>query len=101
MEGSPYDVLLEQRISKNGFTESVIELRSLLILGENAIPHATLWLHRNARAYNPWHIVSVGTFMDPIADYVSYFDQKGKRVTVSLEDFLKNAAAARCLSAKL
>lgn len=94
-EPSPYDAVILEKDSSDGYAEYLLEIRSLLI-NADPLPHLTLWTQRNDSAHNPWHVVTVGVAKDPRYDYVSWYNQNTKRVSASKIDFLKSLLPKEC-----
>ena len=93
--GSPYDAVVEENESADGLAESLVELRSLLVLRDPR-PHVTVWLQRNDPAHNPWGLVTVGVGADPGDDYASWRGPDGRRVAGSLAAFVETRLPSAC-----
>lgn len=94
-EGSPFDAQIGEIFSSDGYSESIIEVRSLLILGD-AFPHLTIWMNRFGPVQNPWKVVTVGIMNDAFNDYVSWMPASGPRVSASLDTFIKTLLPTQC-----
>ncbi len=94
-EQSPFDALIEQKTSSDGFMETVLEVRSLLIR-QDPLPHLTIWSYRQDPAHNPWKMISIGIMPQQISDYASWADANGKRVSGTMKDFLKAQLSEDC-----
>lgn len=94
-EGSPYDAKIGEVFSNDGYSESVIEVRSLLIY-KDAFPHVTIWMNRFGPVQNPWQIVTIGIMNDSINDYVSWKSVDGRRVSDSVDNFIKTLLPSQC-----
>ena len=89
-EGSPYDAVIGEKISDDGYPEYTIEIRSLLIRPDPR-PHGTIWLHREDPAHNPRHIISLGVMSEASSDYASWRSQAtGKRVSGTMAEFIRS-----------
>lgn len=95
-EGSPYDAQIGEVFSSDGYSESVIEVRSLLIY-KDAFPHVTIWMNRFGPVQNPWQIVTIGIMNDSINDYVSWKSATdSRRVSDSADNFIKSLLPVQC-----
>lgn len=93
--GSPYDAVVEETESADGLVETVVELRSLLVLRDPR-PHVTVWLQRNDPAHNPWNLVTVGVAADPGDDYASWRGPDRRRVVGTFAAFVETRLPAAC-----
>lgn len=91
---NPYDALIEQTKDRDGFAEFSVEVRSLLILAD-PLPHATLWVHSQNTAKNPWKIVSIGIREQAPKDYASWMTNHG-RATGSIDDLARSYLGETC-----
>ena len=95
-EISPYDALIGQKNSSDGFVEYQVEVRSLLIMPQDPGPHVTLWVGRNDPKHNPWHVVTVGITENQKFDYVSWRPTNTNRVSATLSEFIKSLMDVDC-----
>ena len=96
VEGSPYDAQIGEVFSSDGNSESIIEVRSLLIY-KDAFPHVTIWMNRFGPVQNPWQVVTIGIMNDSINDYVSWKSATdGKRVSDSVDNFIRTLLPVQC-----
>ncbi|TPW20260.1 MAG: hypothetical protein FD126_1861, partial [Elusimicrobia bacterium] len=93
--GSPYDAVIEERASSDGLPESLVEVRSLLVLPDPR-PHATVWFQRQDPAHNPDGVVTLGVGATPADDYVSWRGPDGHRVRGSWPEFVTSRLPAAC-----
>lgn len=93
--GSPYDAVLEERDSSDGLPETLLEVRSMLILRDPR-PHATVWFQRQDPAHNPDGLVTLGVGATPADDYASWRGPDGRRVAGSYADFVSTRLPAGC-----
>lgn len=94
-EQSPFDAVIAEVQSADGFTEYVLEVRSLLIR-KDPLPHLTLWSYRQDPAHNPWKMVSIGILPQAQSDYASWKNESGGRVSGTMKDFLKAQLPQEC-----
>lgn len=95
-QGSPYDAVVEERDSADdGLPESLVEVRSLLVLRDPR-PHVTVWLKRQDPAHNPEKLVTVGVGADPNDDYASWTGPDGRRVTGTFAAFVETRLPPAC-----
>ncbi|MDO8803131.1 MAG: hypothetical protein Q7R35_01755 [Elusimicrobiota bacterium] len=94
--GSPYDAQISEKYSEDGFLESTMEIRSLLVLADPQ-PHLTFWMHRNDPAHNPRLIINLGITGDKSQDYASWTSRENyTRRSGSMLDFLKTFLPLNC-----
>lgn len=93
--GSPYDAVVSERDSSDGLPESLLEVRSMLVLRDPR-PHATVWFQRQDPAHNPDGLVTLGVGATPADDYASWRGPDGRRVTGSYSDFVRTRLPAAC-----
>jgi len=86
--GSPYDAVVEERASSDGLPETLVELRSLLVL-KDPRPHVTVWFQRQDAAHNPEKLVTLGLGADPAEDYASWAGPDGRRRTGTFAEFVE------------
>lgn len=94
-QGSPYDAVVEENESSDGFQESLVELRSLLVLRDPR-PHVTVWFQRQDPAHNPDKLVTVGLGADPGDDYASWSGDDGRRRTGTMAAYIETRLPAAC-----
>lgn len=92
---SPYDAVVEERASADGLPETLVELRSLLVLRDPR-PHVTVWFQRQDPAHNPDGLVTLGVGASAQDDYASWRGPDGRRATGSYADFVTTRLPAAC-----
>ena len=98
-EGSPFDAQILEKFSSDGYSEYLLELRSLLVLSDPR-PHLTLWMNRMDKAHNPWLIVTIGFAASAKNDYVSWRLLNSGRIVGTVDEFVKSLMPAECRSKK-
>ncbi len=94
-ENSPFDALIEEVYSNDGYPEYDVEVRDLLIL-PMSLPHITIWVQRRDPIHNPYSIINYGIMSDSSVDYISWRDSDSKRVFTSFDEFISRHLPVEC-----
>jgi hypothetical protein len=93
--GSPYDAVIEQRHSTDGLPETLVEVRSMLVLADPR-PHVTVWFQSQDPGHNPDGLITLGLGASPADDYASWRGPDGRRVRGSWAEFVATKLPAAC-----